>query len=235
MPAGRPVLKALHHLRTVEDGDVRGTPWPTEFVPKSWERRVTRNGVVDRRAWTLCLIDRLRGALRRRDVFAAPSLRFADPRIGLLDGAAWEAARPTVCRTLGKSQNAAEEIGRLTERLDQAFRTVADNRPRNAGVRIDQNGTDDDLVLTGLDRLDEPTSLVALRNAVTARLPRVDLSELLLEINARTGFAGAFTHASEAEARAQDLTTTLCGWPRRATPAWNRWCARTRQRFGGRA
>lgn len=50
MPAGRPVLKALHHLRTVEDGGARGTPWPTEFVPKSWERRVTRNGIVDRRA-----------------------------------------------------------------------------------------------------------------------------------------------------------------------------------------
>ena len=41
------------------------------------------------------------------------------------------------------------------------------------------------------------------------RLPRVDLPELLLEIDARTGFAGAFTHASEAEARARDLATTL--------------------------
>ncbi len=210
MPAGRSMLKALHHLRTVEDGGARGTPWPTEFVPKSWERRVTRNGVVDRRAWILCLVDRLRGALRRRDVFAAPSLRFADPRIGLLDGAAWEAARPTVCRTLEKSQNAAEEIGQLSGRLDQAFRTVAGNLPENAGVRMEQNGADEDLVLTGLGRLDEPASLIALRTAVTARLPRVDLPELLLEIDARTGFAGAFTHASEAEARARDLTTTLC-------------------------
>jgi len=210
MPAGQPVLKALHHLRKVEEGGARGTAWPMEFVPKSWERRVTSNGVVDRRAWTLCLIDRLRGALRRRDVFAAPSLRFADPRVGLLDGAAWEAARPTVCRTLGKSQNPAEEIGRLSDRLDQTFRSVAANLPMNASVRIERNGADEDLVLTGIDRLEEPASLVALRNAVAARLPRVDLPELLLEIDARTGFAGAFTHTSEADARARDLTTTLC-------------------------
>ncbi|MBF0333487.1 MAG: Tn3 family transposase, partial [Alphaproteobacteria bacterium] len=210
VPAGQPVLKALQHLRDVGDGGAHDTPWPTDFVPKFWERRVTRNGLVDRRAWTLCLVDRLRGALRRRDVFAVPSLRFADPRIGLLDGAAWEAARPTVCRTLGKSQNAAEEIGRLAERLDQAFRTVAGNLPRNASVRIEPNDTGDDLILTGLDRLDEPASLVALRSAVTARLPRVDLPELLLEIDTRTGFSGAFTHASEAEARARNLTTTLC-------------------------
>lgn len=166
--------------------------------------------MVDRRAWTLCLVDRLRGALRHRDVFAVPSLRFADPRIGLLDGAAWEAARPTVCRTLGKSQSAAEEIGRLTERLDQVFRSVADNLPKNASVRIGPNGADEDMVLTGLDRIEEPASLVALRSAVVARLPRVDLPELLLEIDARTGFAGAFTHVSEGDARARDLATTLC-------------------------
>jgi TnpA family transposase len=210
MPAGQSVLKALQHLRDVETGGARGKAWPMEFVPKSWEGRVTRNGVVDRRAWTLCLVDRLRGALRRRDVFAAPSLRFADPRIGLLDGATWEGARPTVCRTLGKSQSADEEIGRLTKRLDQAFQSVASNLPKNTNVRIERNGVDEDLVLTGLDRLEEPASLVALRNAVTARLPRVDLPELLLEIDARTGLAGAFTHASEADARARDLETTLC-------------------------
>jgi TnpA family transposase len=210
MPAGQPVLKALQYLRKVEDGRARDKSWPTDFVPKSWEHRVIKNGIVDRRAWSLCLVDRLRGSLRRRDVFGVPSLRFADPRIGLLDGASWEAARPTVCRTLGKSQNAAEEIGRLTERLDQAFRSVAGNLPKNASVRIEQTDAGDDLVLTGLDRLEEPASLVALRDAVAARLPRVDLPELLLEIDARSGFAGAFTHASEADARARDLPTTVC-------------------------
>ena len=46
-------------------------------------------------------MDRMRAALRRRDLFATPSLRYADPRLGLLDGAAWEAARPAVCRSLG--------------------------------------------------------------------------------------------------------------------------------------
>src|ERR1700736_5421455 len=126
----------------MEDGKARGLKIPPDFVPKSWLRRVIKDGMVDRRAWTLCLVDRLRGAIRRRDVFAAPSLRFADPRIGLLDGAAWEAARPTGCRTLGKSQSAAEEIGRLSEQLDQVFRVVAGNLPKNASVRIEPNGAD---------------------------------------------------------------------------------------------
>jgi Tn3 transposase DDE domain len=210
MPAGQPVLKALQHLRLVEDGTTRGKTWPTDFVPKSWEHRGMPNGVVDRRAWTLCLVDRLRGALRCRDVFAAPSLRFADPRIGLLDGAAWGTARPSVCRTLGKSPNGAEEIEQLTVRLDRAFRSVAANLPKNASVRLEPESDATGLVLTGLEQIEEPASLVALRDAVMTRLPRVDLPELLLEVDARTGFASAFTHASEAEARARDLQTTLC-------------------------
>ena len=210
MPGGQPVLKALHHLREIEDGEARRKPLPIDFVPKSWEGRVIKDDQVDRRAWTLCLIDRLRGAIRRRDIFAAPSLRFADPRIGLLDGAAWEAARPTVSRTLGKSQNATDEIDQLSERLDQAFRSVVGNLPKNVDVRIEKNDSDDDLILTGLDRLEEPASLIALRSAIAERLPRVDLPELLLEIDARTGFACAFKHASEADARAGDLATSIC-------------------------
>jgi TnpA family transposase len=210
MPGGQPVLKALQHMKKMEGDNARCLKMPTDFVPKSWLRRVIKNELVDQRAWTLCLADRLRGAIRRRDIFAAPSLRFADPRIGMLDGPAWEAARPTICRTLGRTQNVAEEINSLSERLGQAYHLVAGNLPDNASLRIEQTDAGDDLVLTGLDRLEEPPSLVALRQAVSDRLPQVDLPELLLEIDARTGFADAFTHASEADARAGELRTSVC-------------------------
>ena len=52
--------------------------------------------------------------------------------------------------------------------------------------------------------------MIALRAAVLARLPRVELPEILLEIAARTGFTDAFTHLTERAARAADLTTSLC-------------------------
>ena len=43
-----------------------------------------------------------------------------------------------------------------------------------------------------------------------ARLPRVDLPEVLLEITARTDFPSQFTHVSERESRMSDLATSLC-------------------------
>jgi TnpA family transposase len=66
------------------------------------------------------------------------------------------------------------------------------------------------LILSPLEKLDEPASLVELRAAIAARLPRLDLPEIVMEIAARTGFAEVFTHLTERTARVADLTTSVC-------------------------
>ncbi|HUN71664.1 MAG TPA: Tn3 family transposase [Steroidobacteraceae bacterium] len=205
-PAGQPILDAVLHLRANEKRGPSAAA-PLAFVSSGWKRQLrSPDGSIDKVAYRLCLLEAMRLAIRRRDLFAAPSLRYADPRLGLLSGAAWEAARPAICRTLGLSTDAPAEISRLSERLDSAYRTTAVNLPGNAAVTIDG----DDLVLTALERIDDPPSFVALKAAVAARLPRVDLPELLLEMHARTGFADGFTHASEGGARADDVATSVC-------------------------
>ncbi len=66
------------------------------------------------------------------------------------------------------------------------------------------------LTITNLDKIDEPQSLFTLRDQVTALLPCIDLTELLLEIHAHTGFADEFTHVSESNARVSNLSISLC-------------------------
>ncbi len=205
-PSGRAVLDAVHHLRAA-DGKRPPRSAPLGFVPMGWKRQVVASdGTIDPLGYRLCLLEAMRSALRRRDLFAAPSIRYADPRLGLLTGPAWEAARPAICRTLGLSTDAAAEIGRLSGRLNTAYRETAANLPKNTSVQLDGG----ELALSTLDKLDEPPSLVALRAAVQARMPRVDLPEILLELHARTNFASGFTHASEGGARAGDVATSIC-------------------------
>jgi len=209
-PSGKPLLEAIDALRTVLDEKKRPGTLPTGFVPESWMSQVRDDsGAIDLTGYRLCLLDRMRAAIRRRDIYVAPSFRYADPRKGLLDGAAWESARPAVCRTLGVSSKANEELADLSQRLDQAFKHTAANMPNNTSLRVEEIAGDLDLVLSPLDKIEEPASLVALRAAVDARMPRVDLPELVLEINARTGFVDAFRHVNEAKARAEDLATSV--------------------------
>ena len=61
-----------------------------------------------------------------------------------------------------------------------------------------------------LDRLEEPESLCSLRERVAALLPPVDLPDVIAEVAAWTGFAEEFTHVSEAGARVDDLTASVC-------------------------
>jgi hypothetical protein len=210
-PAGRPLLEAVEHLRAVHDGHRRTGPAPTAFAPKSWAGQLEHpDGSIDLAGYRLCVLDGLRRGIRRRDVFPVRSIRYADPRKGLLSGAAWEAARPAVCRTVGVSASADEELGRLSERLDRAYRETAERVPENPAVSIVNTPNGLDLSVARLEKLDEPASLVALRAAIAARLPRLDLPEIILEMHTRTGFADCFTHASEGAVRSQDIATSLC-------------------------
>ena len=185
---------------------------PLDGVPSAWRRLVKppRATEVDRRAYTLCTLERLQDHLRRRDVFVTRSERWGNPRLKLLHGAHWETMRSHVCRALNRHESPEPELHTLAQALETAYQRTAANFSTNAAVRIEPVKGRDTLTLTGLDKLEEPPSLLKLREAVLARLPRVDLPEVLLEIHARTGFAQEFTHLSEGAARVGDLPISVC-------------------------
>jgi len=98
----------------------------------------------------------------------------------------------------------------LAEDLDAAYHAVAARLEQNDAVRIETVDGYDRPVLTALDKLDEPASLVALRTSVDDLLPRVDLPDVLLEVAGWTGFLSEFTHVSEGVARAEDFCVSMC-------------------------
>jgi TnpA family transposase len=209
-PAGQGVVEAMSDLAT-HDGQLSAVEPRLDLIPKSWRHYVLpHDGEVDKKAYVFCWLDRLRSALRRRDVFVTPSLRYADARRGLLSGPAWEASRLTRCRSVGHLPSAEATLSVLREELDDTYRAVAAKLATNPAVRIETTDGKDDLVLSGLEKLEDPPSLVRLRQASKARLPRVALPAILLEIAARTNFPAQFTHVSEQGARVEDLPLSVC-------------------------
>jgi len=211
-PAGKPIVEAVDYLRKI-DGTKKQKlkDAPTGVITKPWKRLVLdKDGQINRRGFTLCVMDRLQDALRRRDVYVETSNRWGDPHAKLLQGVEWEAKRIQVCRSLGHPTKSDEAWQGLTKQLDAAFRRTADRFDQNDAVCVEQQDGKSSLTITNLDKLDEPQSLVALRDQVIGLLPRIDLTELLLEVNAHTNFADEFSHISEADARASDLPISIC-------------------------
>lgn len=211
-PAAAPVLDAVAFLRKIEGSrKVNMDDAPQEVLTKPWLRMAFNDdGELDRRAYTFCVLERLQDCLRRRDIFVTPSTRWSDPRAKLLRDEAWASAKPQVCRTLNLEPIPDDEIAGLKKELHDAYVRVSRNLPTNSEVRIEQEDGKDVLVLTPLDALGEPDSLIRLRQETGELLPLADLTDILLEINSRTGFAREFTHLNESSSRIEDFDTSIC-------------------------
>jgi TnpA family transposase len=220
---GRRVLEAVKRLPALSRRKVRLKPLlPREIdqklVPPAWRKAVYSNpdlpaGAVDRDAYAVCVLEQLHRALGRRDVFASPSLRWSDPRTRLLDGAQWEAVRADVLHGLSLPEAPEEHLAERVRALDAAWRLMAE--------RLEEAGQDAKLsfevqpggrLKLNVDRLGaigESASLKWLRRTTAAMLPKIDLPDLLFEVDGWTGFLDAFVHLGDGRTRMENLKTSL--------------------------
>jgi TnpA family transposase len=211
-PAGEVTLQALDYLKTIEGGrkQILKNP-PVDFITAAWKKQIyDENNCVTKQSYTLCVLQQLQDSLRRRDIYVEHSERWSDTREKLLQGAAWQANRMQVSRSLGHSLVASEVVAKLTSQLDESYKQVAANFSENTAITIDNSGKNTALTITNLDKLEESEALVKFKEQVAALLPQIDLTELILEIHAHTGFANEFNHVSEANSRADDLNISIC-------------------------
>lgn len=206
-PEGLPVLKALKALPDLMGRKkVGAAEIDTELLTGSWRRLVLsaphlEPGEVDWKAYTFCVLEQAHRMLRRKEVFAKNSSKWGDPRAKLLAGGSWEQAKPTVLASLRLPEGAREHLAARAALLDGTYREVASRLPANTQMVFDDDGR---LHFAALEPQPEPASLLALRTAVGAMLPRVDLPEVLLEVFSWTGADQAFTSVTGGEARLKD-------------------------------
>jgi TnpA family transposase len=207
--AGEPILDALEGLQQTA-GRRTLTPdlLPTDFVSRPWRALVEpRPGEIDRGAYTMCALEGLRDALRRRDVYVAPSERYADARASLLGDTAWKASREDTQRSLSLPAQPAPFLDQLGGELDDAYQRTREGPTPEHPIHDLAAG---ELRVEQLDALPEPATLTVLRERVDALMPAADLPDLVLEIAAKTGFIDGFTNDQEPAAQLGDLATSLC-------------------------
>lgn len=213
-PAGQPALAAWNFLRDREANNrkTRFDNAPITGITANWNRIVSKGSTnkINPCAYNFWAIKQMIEGIKTHDIYITDSDKYGDPREQLLQGAAWDAMRPQVLRTLGWPAAADEALRVLSEELNSAYKNTAKRWNKNPAVRIESYAGQDRLVLTPLDKLEEPKSLKVLKKRVKALLPHTDLPELLLEINRWTGFTEAFTHISQGSSRVKDLDISIC-------------------------
>ncbi|WP_344948297.1 Tn3 family transposase [Sphaerisporangium flaviroseum] len=212
--AGSAVLAMVRMAAAMAKSRRRYTPGDIaaheELITGSWRPLIYRNpdvpeGQVDKAAFVLCAVMHLHHALRRRDVFAEGSERWSDPRARLLDGQAWQQARPRILTSLELEIEPAGHLAELAGALEGAYARVLDGLGTNTAVQF----VGGRLQLEKLGAAEEPPLMKELRALLDDMLPRLDFPELLLEVFDRTGLPADFTHISGADSPMEDFGVSL--------------------------
>jgi hypothetical protein len=202
------LVQAIELVRRLNATGRRKVPEdaPIRFVPARWRTYVIDDdGRIDRRFYELCVLWELRAALRAGDVWVDGSRRYADPETYLISREEWPAKRAEACRLIGAPESGEERLQERQAELESILARLDRGFPQNDYVRL----VGDDLTVAPVRGEDPPESAEQLRDQIVERLPRVDLPELLIEVDRWIGFTRAFQHAGGAEPRTKDLTTHL--------------------------
>jgi TnpA family transposase len=207
--AGKEVIEAVVLLRKLNQEKKRSVPMedaPTEFVTPRWAPYVFQEGKIDRRYYELCVLSALRDRLRAGDVWLPESRQYQDFESYLVDKgvfAKWldHGELPLSVRSdwegFFESRRAClekefEEVDRLAAQNDLQDVTVSPQGLSIKPIRTDQ----------------PPEAVKRFVNRVTSLLPRIKITDLLLEVDQWTGFSSQFTHLRTTEP-AEDRTSLL--------------------------
>lgn len=195
------VLRAVEVIRDLDRMPTRRSvpkDAPLALVTDAWRPYIREpDGDISRRYYELCTLWHLRSALRSGSVWVEHSRRYADPDTYLISPAQWPERRPEVIRQTGTPSDGLKRLEEREAELEAYMGQVEKLLARkDSHVRVE----DDELILSPLESENRPTSAEALEDLITARLPQVELSELLIEVDSWTHFSDHFVHAAGADA-----------------------------------
>ena len=169
---------------------------PQEFIPDSWKAYVYSSpDKISKPHYTICLLEQIRLAIRRRDLFVQSSIKWTDPRKELLQGEEWTKIRPAICKGLDRSENAEDQLALLQKQLDESYHRTEKNLGANSNLKIEQNDKGKDrFVLSPLQPLAESAKLDNLKAQIKKLMPQLDLPSLIMEVNRWTNFDHQFLH-----------------------------------------
>ena len=185
---------------------------PIDFVPTRWQgylaaAETAGDATAYRHYWELCVLLALRDGLRSADVFVPGSRRYADPASYLMTVEEWDRHRGEFCHLVGKAAAAPVALAAVEAELDTALEQLDAALAGDASpIRVDDHGQ---LVIPRLTAESVPDEVEQLRGRLVDRLPRAQLVSVLIEMDRRSGFSTALTHAGGKTARAGELTRNL--------------------------
>nr|WP_302054181.1 Tn3 family transposase [Sphingomonas tagetis] len=181
------MVEAIDVIRAANARKTRNLPdgVPLPFANRRWKRLITEEGQIDRRHYETAVMATLRDRLRAGDIWVEGTRNYRRFDTYLLS----RSHAGKVAENLAFPKDAGAYLADRARMLDWRLRRFAKQITTNrlAGVALER----DRLKLQPMPAI-TPLEAEALDHRLDALLPRVRITELLVEVAERTGFLSAF-------------------------------------------
>ena len=189
-----PLLTAIDLLRQLNRDERRGLPAkvPLGHLIQKVRKLIAANGKRDRRLWEIATLAVLRERLRSGDVWVEGGRAFRPLEAQLMPGPTFAARKEAGDLRLGVPRDADTWITEKEQELDFKLKRLSHQARTGklAGVRME-----DGVLIISKQRTKVPKAKVeAAKWLILDRMPHIDITDLLAEVNTWTSFAQWFTH-----------------------------------------
>ena len=206
-PAAQGVLDAIAVVRKMNADCARKVPTdaPTAFIKPRWRPLVVTDTGIDRRFYEICALAELKNALRSGDIWVQGSRQFKDFDEYLLPADAFGTLKQANELPIAINTDCEQYLQDRLTLLEQQLTKV--NCLALANELPDAIITGSGLKITPLDAA-VPHTAQALIDQTSMLLPRVKITELLMDVDDWTGFTRHFVHLKDGE-QVKDKTLLL--------------------------
>ena len=150
------------------------------FLTPTWKAFVfNEEKELRKSAYQISVLATLRDRLRSGDVFVHISRKFADLESYLIPVRRWGGLRTEVYQQLNMPEQATDRIDERINELESYLPVLDELLQQGSEIRIEQG----DLVVTPLEAEALPDTFQQLDKQISAMLPEVDLSEVIVEVD----------------------------------------------------
>ena len=192
-PAAQDMLDAIEVIRTLNADNSRKVPSdaPTAFIKKRWVKLVFSGEGIDRRYYELCALSELKNSLRSGDMWVEGSRQYKDFEEYLVPANTFNILKTAGTLPLDINIDCDQYLHDRLGLLEQQLTTV--NSMAQANDLPDAVINESGLKITPQDTV-VPAAAKVFIDQTAMCLPHIKITDLLMEVDAWTGFSRRFTH-----------------------------------------
>lgn len=208
--ANHPLLQNINFIKKYinKDNQSELIEAPSTAIPKRWWDYVfPEEGSVNHRYYEMCTLWELRGAIRSGDIWIEHSRKFANPESYLIPKKQWPSLKIEFLKMANLPKNFADQLKKKKKELEDLIPVVDQMLAKNN--RIGEVRIENDELIVPRYLAEDKEKNEDFKNLIGNSLPRVDLADILLEVDSWVNFSKHFTHLSGNEPRSSEIITSI--------------------------